>query len=83
MKRFAWNDEKNRRLQAERNVSFEQVVFHIGKGRLLDIVAHHNPAKYPEQRIFIVDINNYAYLTSYGDGVDSLLSASKFRFGLH
>lgn len=65
MKRFAWNNEKNRRLQVERNVSFEQVVFHIEKGRLLDIIAHHNPARYPGQRIFIVDINNYAYLVPF------------------
>lgn len=65
MKYYSWNNEKNRRLKAERNVSFEEVVFHIEQGQLLDIVEHHNPEKYPGQRIFIVNINDYAYLIPF------------------
>jgi len=29
VKRYAWNREKNQRLKAERNISFEEVVIHI------------------------------------------------------
>jgi uncharacterized DUF497 family protein len=65
MKYFSWNSEKNRRLKAERNVSFEEVVFHIERGQLLDIVEHSNPEKYQGQRIFIVNINDYAYLVPF------------------
>ncbi len=65
MKYYAWNDEKNRRLKAERDVSFEEVVFHIERGQLLDIVEHPNPEKYGEQRILIVNINDYAYLVPF------------------
>lgn len=65
MKYFSWNNEKNSRLKAERNVSFEEVVFHIEQGQLLDIVQHPNQEKYPSQRIFIVNINDYAYLVPF------------------
>jgi len=65
MKYFSWNTEKNRQLKAERNISFEEVVFYIEKGQLLDIVKHHNQQRYPGQRIFIVNINDYAYLVPF------------------
>ena len=65
MKYFSWDNEKNRQLRRERNVSFEQVVFHIAQGYLLDIVEHANPEKYRGQRIFIVNIANYAYLVPF------------------
>ncbi|MCB9137303.1 MAG: BrnT family toxin [Caldilineaceae bacterium] len=65
MKYFSWNNEKNQLLKAERNISFEEVVFHIEKQHVLDIVEHPNQAKYKGQRIFIVDINNYAWLVPF------------------
>lgn len=65
MKYFSWNVEKNRLLKLERNVSFEEVVFYIERGNILDIVEHPNQAKYQEQRIFIININDYAYLVPF------------------
>ena len=62
---ISWNNEKNKRLKAERNVSFEEVVFHIEQEQLLDIVQHPNQEKYPGQRVFIININNYAYLVPF------------------
>ena len=61
-KLYAWNEEKNQRLKAVRDVSFEEVVFNIADGNILDIVGHPNQEKYKGQRIFIVNINDYAYL---------------------
>ena len=65
MKYFSWNNEKNRMLKAKRNISFEEVVFHIEKKRVLDIVEHPNQEKYGGQRVFIININNYAYLVPF------------------
>ena len=65
MKLFAWSAEKNQLLIAQRKISFEEVIFHIEKGQLLDIVEHPNPGKYSGQRIFIVEINDYAYLVPF------------------
>ena len=65
MKYFAWNDEKNEKLKAERNVSFEEVVFYIERGYLLDILEHASKKKYHGQRMFVVQIENYAYLVPF------------------
>ena len=62
---FDWNVEKNEWLVKCRGISFERVVFLIEQGGLLDVVAHHNPAKYPDQKIFIVEIDNYAWLVPF------------------
>jgi len=35
------------------------------RGGLLDIIEHPNTKKYPNQRIFIVDIDDYAYLVPF------------------
>ncbi len=65
MKYFSWNNEKNEVLKAQRGVSFEEVVYYIEKGQLLDVVQHPNQQKYPGQRLFIVKMNNYVYLVPF------------------
>jgi uncharacterized DUF497 family protein len=65
MKYFSWNNEKNQLLKARRNISFEEVVFHIEKQHVLDIVQHPNQEKYKGQKIFIINIDNYAYLVPF------------------
>jgi len=65
MKIYAWNEEKNKLLKAERGVSFEEVILHIATGDLLDIVEHPHVEKYKGQRIFIVKIHDYAWLVPF------------------
>lgn len=65
MKYISWNVEKNHWLQEARDISFEEVVFSIQQGHILDVVEHHNQKKYPGQRIFIVNIRDYAYLVPF------------------
>lgn len=68
MKYFVWSVEKNEKLKKERSISFEEVVFSIERGQLLDIVEHGRPEKYAGQRIFVVQINDYAYLVPFVEG---------------
>jgi len=65
MKYFSWNHEKNLQLQLSRNVSFEEIVFYIERGNLLDVVEHPNQKKYFGQKIFIIEINDYAFLVPF------------------
>ena len=65
MKYFDWNDEKNERLKKERGVSFEQVELAIASGDLVDRIRHPNPIKYPNQKVFLVMIENYIYSVPY------------------
>ena len=64
MKRFDWDIKKNEKLIQERNISFEEVIFFIERGGLLDIVDHPSP-KYRHQKMFILDIDGYAYLVPF------------------
>lgn len=65
MKYFDWSAEKNARLQAERDVSFEDVLVAIDAGALLDVLEHPDQKKYPRQKIFVVAISGYAYLVPF------------------
>jgi uncharacterized DUF497 family protein len=68
MKYFSWNSDKNALLKKEREVSFEDVVLAIEQGGLLDILEHPNQEAYPGQRMFVVQIGEYAYLVPYVEG---------------
>lgn len=65
MKIFNWNSYKNQALILERGISFEEAVFHIENGGLLDDIVHPNASDYPNQRVFIVLIDDYVYLVPY------------------
>lgn len=65
MKYFSWNEEKNELLKEERQVSFEDIVFFIEKGFLLDVLENPNQEKYKGQKIFVVQIDDYAYLIPF------------------
>jgi uncharacterized DUF497 family protein len=62
---FDWNDEKNEFLQSTRGVSFEEVVFHIQNGDVLDVIKHPNAARYPNQNIIVLNMEGYVYLVPY------------------
>ena len=70
MKIFDWDAEKNEWLRRVRGVSFERIVFLIENGALLDVVVHHNPSKYPNQKIFIVSLDRYAWLVPFVESAD-------------
>ena len=65
MRYFDWNEEKNRLLKKRRNISFEVIVLSIDSGGLLDIVEHHDQSKYPNQKLLIVEVENYAYVVPF------------------
>jgi uncharacterized DUF497 family protein len=65
MKNINWSAEKNQFLISERGISFEDVLFSIQIGKLLDDITHPNKAKYPHQRVLIIEKDDYAYLVPY------------------
>jgi uncharacterized DUF497 family protein len=65
MKLFSWSTEKNAVLKAERGVSFEDVVFHILAGDILDTLDHPNRDRYPGQQIHVIAIEEYVYLVPF------------------
>jgi uncharacterized DUF497 family protein len=69
---ITWDVAKNNKLKEERNVSFEDVIFSIEQGKILDIIQHPNKEKYPGQNLLIVEINKYAYLVPFIESSDEI-----------
>ena len=60
---LVWPEEENALLksQAERAISFEAIAASIAQGGLLDVLAHPNRERYPDQKILVVQIRDYVY----------------------
>ena len=61
MQRFDWNDDKNRWLQVHRGMSFEQLRDALLAEGLLDILGPSDPARYPNQRRYVVFCEGYTW----------------------
>ena len=72
MKYFDWNSQKNEKLRAERDIGFEDCLLAIEEGKILDILEHKNKKKYPNQKIFVLEINGYAYLVLFVEDKDKV-----------
>jgi len=65
MRSYVWNDEKNKLLQNERGISFEDIVDAISNGELLDSIKNPSSDKYSNQSVFIVNVKGYVYCVPY------------------
>ena len=67
MKKIVWNTEKAAALQSNRargNVSFEECVAALEGGKLLD-VSPNPSSNHPSQKMFVLNIDNYAYCVPF------------------
>jgi uncharacterized DUF497 family protein len=76
VKYFDWDDAKSAKLRTERGIGFEEIVFHLERGDMLEILEHPNLDRYAGQRIFIVRREDYLYLVPFPP------SPAKMRRGL-
>lgn len=58
--------------KAERGVSFEDVVYHIMAGDILETIDHPNQDRYPGQQIHVVAIEEYVYLVPFVESEDEV-----------
>ncbi len=63
--RYEWNPKKNEKLKRERNISFEQIVFHLSQGDVWKTADHPDQDNYPGQRIYFVIVEDYIYLVPF------------------
>lgn len=62
---FDFNQKKNEQLFKERGISFPNVIEAISEKGILLNFEHPNKKKYPNQKILVVNINEYAYCIPY------------------
>ena len=72
MKTIRWHHDKNEKLKRERHVSFEEVVYHIEQGDIVDITLHPNQEKYPGQQMYIIRLRGYLHLVPFVETEDEI-----------
>lgn len=72
MKIINWNSEKNELLKKERGISFEMMAFQIESENILDVLDHPNKDKYPGQKIFVIEFEEYAYFVPFIENEDEV-----------
>ena len=65
MQHFNWDKEKNLKLKEIRGISFEEIVFYISNGAVIDVIENQNSEKYINQFMFIIEIDSYAYIVPF------------------
>lgn len=65
MKYFDWDKDKNELLKSQRNICFEDIVAAIENGQLLVTLDHPNQKRYPNQQMYIVNVNHYAFIVPF------------------
>lgn len=78
MKPITWNSEKNVLLRTGRGVSFEDVVYHIMAGDILDTIDHPNQDRYPDQKIHVLAIEDYVYLVPFVESEEEVFLKTVF-----
>lgn len=58
MKYFNWNPKLSRSLEAQHGFSIEDVVFHIDKGGLRDVLVNADDAVFGKLRALVVAVGN-------------------------
>ena len=64
-KPIRWNPEKNLELMQARGISFEAILSSIEQGGLLMTLEHPNQGNYPNQKIWVVKLREYAHLVPF------------------
>ncbi|MCD4779642.1 MAG: toxin [Candidatus Omnitrophica bacterium] len=63
--KYEWNPEKNEWLKKERNIAFEQIIFHLSQGDVWKITDHPDQTNYPGQKLYFVVIDGYIYIVPH------------------
>jgi len=86
MKYLNWNSGKNETLKRERGISFEEIAYLIESGQIIGI--EENPSR-PTQKMYILDIKNYAIIVPYVENDNEIFLKTAFpsrkytkRYGL-
>lgn len=58
---FDWNEEKNQQIKKQRGICFEDFIQAFEDDKVLDILEHHDKERYPNQKLFVVEINKYIH----------------------
>ena len=59
---YAFDPQKNAWLIKERGIGFEQIIALIESSKLIQVLAHPNAERYPNQLLYEVDVDGYVHV---------------------
>jgi hypothetical protein len=62
---YEYSPEKNVWLKEERGINFEEIIYYMNSGCLLDVIENPNKTKYSGQQFYVVDVEDYVYLVPF------------------
>ncbi len=78
MKYIDWNVEKNEKLKEERGVSFDDAVNAIFEGRIFGKADHPNQKRYPNQKMYLVQIGDYIFVVPFVQDKEKIFLKTMF-----
>lgn len=72
MKYVAWDSENNDKIIATRGIGFEEVINAIFEGKTITVLRHQNVKRHPNQRLFVINIDDYAYVVPFVEDKEKL-----------
>jgi hypothetical protein len=63
--KYEWCPAKNEWLKEHKNISFEQLIFHLSQGDVWKTADHPDQHNYPGQKIYSVIVEDYIYLVPH------------------
>ena len=71
---YKWDEDKNSILKSQRGFSFNDVLKQIKKHGIIDNYKHPNEERYPNQYIYVIELDSYIHYIPYVfDGDDIFL----------
>jgi len=79
---YQWNEEKNKKLQDERNISFEEICSLLINEQIIDIIK--NPSSnFDNQKCYIIEIHDYIWIVPYVDNGEEIFLKTAFPSRKH
>ncbi|MBI4247979.1 MAG: toxin [Elusimicrobia bacterium] len=78
MKPIRWNQDEDEWLQANRGIGFDLAALKIGSGEIIALTEHPNKARYPHQKVYVLEFHGYAYLVPFVETEDGLFLKTIF-----
>ncbi len=75
MKYLNWNPEKNEIIKRDRGISFEEIAYLIESDQIIGIEENIN---FPNQRMYVLKIDNYAIIVPYVENDDEIFLKTAF-----
>ena len=76
---FDFSRIKSAQLRHERGIGFEEVIQWIKKEKIVDVIPHPNPEKYPNQHIFVIAYDDYIYSVPFVKNGDEFFLKTLYR----